>query len=222
MYRSCCEGCIVASPIKPTVAITIHTLEVNRQTHRVCPHLSIHAEAKKLCHLHGIHYHRYLADQLWVAFDVYIEVQHRVDTHVDSALGQDSPNWHMLNACPACHYEFEDEPTIFFSFQLSMDRNNSAKLVDPVLHHSNEHPDPRDQCCYFWMSEEYVDRFKHEVCNARQQASLPTEVPDSGQATKTNDTWVDEPDSDDSSSSEPVSVCLDLLTICDMVRSGEL
>ncbi|KAG1870917.1 hypothetical protein F4604DRAFT_1881226 [Suillus subluteus] len=247
------EGCIGASPIKPTVAITIRTLEVYRQTHRVCPRLSIHAEAKKLCHLHGIRYHQYLADQLWVAFDVYIEVQRRVDTRVDSALGRDSPNWHMLNACPACHYEVEDEPTMPFSFQLSMDGNNSAKLVDPILRHGNERPDPRDQRCYFWMSEEYVDRFKHEVCNARQQALLPTEVPDSGQATETNDTWVDEPDSDDSSSSEPVSVCLDrwhnaapearkrmfavfrksgifvsvcrhgiLLTICDMVRSGEL
>ncbi|KAG1870303.1 hypothetical protein F4604DRAFT_1881244 [Suillus subluteus] len=203
------EGCIGASPIKPTVAITIHTLEVYRQTHRVCPRLSIHAEAKKLCHLHGIRYHRYLADQLQVAFDVYIEVQRHVDTRVDSALGQDSPNWHMLNACPACHYEVEDEPTMPFSFQLSMDGNNSAKLVDPILRHGNECPDPRDQHCYFWMLEEYVDRFKHEVCNARQQALLPTEVPDSGQATETNDTWVDEPDSDDSSSSEPVSVCLD-------------
>ncbi|KAG1839356.1 hypothetical protein F4604DRAFT_1599710 [Suillus subluteus] len=241
------EGCIGASPIKPMVAITICTLEVYCQTHCVCPHFSIHAEAKKLCHLHGICYHQYLADQLQVAFDVYIKVQCHVDTCVDSALGRDSPNWHMLNACPACHYEVEDELTMPFFFQLSMDGNNSAKLVNPILHHGNEHPDPQDQCCYFWMSEEYVDRFKHE------QASLPTEVPDLGQATETNDTWVDEPDSDDSSSSEPVSVCLDqwrnaapevwkrmfavfrksgifvsicchriLLTICDMMRSGEL
>ncbi|KAG1750032.1 uncharacterized protein EDB91DRAFT_1235444 [Suillus paluster] len=226
------QGCIGASPIMPTVAITLHTLAVYCQTHCVCPRLSIHAEVKKLCHLHGVCYHRYLADQLWVAFDVYIEVQCHVDARVDSALGQDSPNWHMLNACPACHYEVEDEPAMPFSFQLSMDGNNSAKLVDPVLRRGNERPDPRDQHCYFWMSEEYVDRFKHEVCNARQQVSSPIEVPDSEQATETNDTWR-------ILAHWSQSVCLDqwcnsapeaqkqmfaviLLTICDMVRSGEL
>ncbi|KAG2144434.1 uncharacterized protein EDB93DRAFT_1104986 [Suillus bovinus] len=40
-------------PLQPTVAITIQTLEAYRQTHRVYPRLSIHAEAKKLCHLHS-------------------------------------------------------------------------------------------------------------------------------------------------------------------------
>jgi len=48
------RGCIGSSPLQPTVAITIRTLEVYRQTHRVCPRLSIHAEAKKLCHLHNV------------------------------------------------------------------------------------------------------------------------------------------------------------------------
>lgn len=48
------RGCIGSSPLQPTVAITIRTLEVYRQTHRVCPRLSIHAEAKKLCHLHNM------------------------------------------------------------------------------------------------------------------------------------------------------------------------
>ncbi|KAG1798277.1 uncharacterized protein HD556DRAFT_1221805, partial [Suillus plorans] len=124
------QGCIGASPIKPTVAITIRTLAVYRQTHRVCPRLSIHAEAKKLCHLHQVSaFNFYLADQLRVAFDVYLEVQCHVDARVDSVLGHDSPNWHMLNACPACHYEVNYEPAMPFSFQLSMDRNNSAKLV---------------------------------------------------------------------------------------------
>lgn len=47
-------GCIGSSPVKPTVAITVRTLAVYRQTHRVCPRLSIHAEAKKLCHLHHV------------------------------------------------------------------------------------------------------------------------------------------------------------------------
>lgn len=39
-------GCIGCSAIRPSIAITIQTLAVYWQTHRVCPRLSIHAEAK--------------------------------------------------------------------------------------------------------------------------------------------------------------------------------
>ena len=38
----------------PTVAFSLRTLEVYRQTHRVCPRLSIQAEVRKLCHLHNV------------------------------------------------------------------------------------------------------------------------------------------------------------------------
>ncbi|KAG2351046.1 hypothetical protein BDR07DRAFT_1502794 [Suillus spraguei] len=105
--------CISASPIKPTVAITLRTLEVYCQTHQVCPRLSIHAEVKKLCHMHHVCYHRHLAEQF----------RGRI---------------HPIGTCPACHYIVDDEPTMQFMFLVSMDGNNSAKLVDPILRRGNE------------------------------------------------------------------------------------
>jgi hypothetical protein len=48
------NGFIGSSPLAPTVAISIRTLAAYRQTHRVCPRLSIQAEVRKLCHLHAV------------------------------------------------------------------------------------------------------------------------------------------------------------------------
>ena len=46
-------------------------------------------------------YRRMFAD----AFDVYLEIIRIIDKHVKAALGQDGPDWRVLNACPACSYE---------------------------------------------------------------------------------------------------------------------
>lgn len=39
------------------------------------------------------------------AFDIYLEVIRVIDDRVKEALGQDGPDWRVLNACPACSYE---------------------------------------------------------------------------------------------------------------------
>ena len=50
------NGYLGASPLSPSVAISIRTLVAYHQTHRVCPHLSIEAEVRKLCHLHRVRF----------------------------------------------------------------------------------------------------------------------------------------------------------------------
>ncbi|KAG1738873.1 uncharacterized protein EDB91DRAFT_1237656 [Suillus paluster] len=218
------RGCIGSSPLQPTVAITIRTLEAYRQMHRVCLRLSIHAEVKKLCHLHGVHYGRYLAKQFRVAYDIYLELLRRVSLHVSQALGHTGPNWCACNSCPCCHYKVQDEPKLRFPFEIALDGNNSAKFVDPALRGGN-----------IWIDEEYVDRFKDEVKNTQHSHCPNTLTPA------------------DIDSNEPVNICVDrwrnatpearkrmfsvfqksgifvavchhgfLLSICDMVRSGEL
>ncbi|KAG1776236.1 hypothetical protein EV702DRAFT_1180061 [Suillus placidus] len=242
-------GCIGCSAIHPSIAITIRTLAVYQQTHRVCPRLSIHAEAKKLCHLHNVYYHRYLATQYCIAYDVYLEVLRRIDMNIDTHLGHDTPHWCMLNSCPACQYTLEDEPALKFSVLCACDGNNSAKLVDPVIRRGNEHLDPRSGLSSIWLMEEYVDGFKDEVQSARTHQAKDIRV-DQQQIQDPDDPWVDEPDSTDA---ELSNVCVDrwrnaapeshkkmfaifkksgifiticrhgfLLTICDMVQSGEL
>ncbi|KAG1883668.1 hypothetical protein F4604DRAFT_1878921 [Suillus subluteus] len=226
-------GCIGSSPVKPSVAITVQTLAVYRQTHRVCPRLSIHAEAKKLCHMHNVRYQQYLADQLRAAYD---------------HLGRDTPDWRMLNSCPACQYILEQELPLLYSVICACDGNNSAKHVDPAVRSGVECPDPHSGTSPIWLSESYVDQFADEVGNACQNSRTGAS---STQTRDPDDPWIEEPDSADSS--EPASICVDqwrnaapesrkkmfaifkksgifitvchhgfLVTICDMVWSGEL
>ncbi|KAH7902889.1 hypothetical protein BJ138DRAFT_1138811 [Hygrophoropsis aurantiaca] len=251
----CCIGC---APTIPSVAITIRTLAVYRQTHRVCPRLSIFAEVKKLCHMHNVPYHRYLTEQFRVAYDTYLEVQRRVDSRINAALGHDTPNWRMLNSCPACQYKCEDEPKLRYSCLCAIDGNNSLKLVDSAIRRGVERIDPRDARSDIWLKEEEVDVFKDEVRRSHVGSNA---TPDSGElwadvpddATPDDDPDVSPPTDMDPDSAEPTDVCINrwrnaspearkkmfaifkksgvfvcvcrhgmLLTICDMIRSGEL
>jgi hypothetical protein len=47
-------GCLGTAPLFPSTAFSLRTLEVYRQTHRVCPRVSIQAEVRMLCHLHRV------------------------------------------------------------------------------------------------------------------------------------------------------------------------
>ncbi|KAG1832628.1 hypothetical protein DFJ58DRAFT_870250 [Suillus subalutaceus] len=178
-----------SSPLHPTVAITIHTLNVFRQTHCVCPHYSINAEVKRLAFLHNV-----------IAYDIYLKLERHIENHLQTALGHDTPNWRMLNSCPACQYKVVGEPPLKHSVLCALDGNNSAKLVDPAIRHGNERFDPRCGLSSIWLTETYVDQFKDEVqCAHRTQKQCISRDPD--------DPWIDEPDSGDSS--ELSTVCVD-------------
>ncbi|KAG1872019.1 hypothetical protein C8R48DRAFT_760270 [Suillus tomentosus] len=203
------HGCIGSSPLQPTVAITIRTLEAYRQTHRVCPRLSIHAEAKKLCHLHG-----------YVENDGN-EYSQRVSLRVSQVLGHTGPNWHAHNSCPCCNYKVQDEPELRFPFEIALDGNNSVKFVDPALCGGRERLDPRNGQSDIWIDEEYVDRFKDE--NEAEDSNEPVNV--------CVDQWRNAaPEARKRmfsvfrKSGIFVAVCRHgfLLSICDMVHSGEL
>ncbi|EPQ50029.1 hypothetical protein GLOTRDRAFT_21641, partial [Gloeophyllum trabeum ATCC 11539] len=232
------QGFIGCSPLHPSVAISIRSLAVYRQSHRVCPRLSIQAEVRKLCHLHNVPYHRYLADQYSIAYDVYLEVLHRVHNRLEHALGHDEPDWRLKNACPACFYKLEDETPLKFSFLCQMDGNNSLKRTDAnVIRKYPERLDSRGPRTDYWLSPEEVDKFKDEV-KAKSGAEDDEDY---------DDDWEDLPETD------PVSTCIDrwrnagpeqrkkmfalfdesgiflaacrhgtVLLICDMIRSGEL
>ncbi|KAG1848433.1 hypothetical protein F4604DRAFT_1973836 [Suillus subluteus] len=182
-----------STPIRPTVAITIRTLDVYRQSHRVTPRFSIHAEVKMLCFLHGVYYRRHLAEQLRISYDVYLELHRRIDHRLDKVLGHDSDNWRMLNSCPACQYKLTDEPPLEFSILCACDGNNSAKLVDPAIRGGQERLDTRIGTSSIWLNESYVDAFKDEVHSARARQAR-----DQRPARDPDDPWVDEPDSVDS------------------------
>ncbi|KAG2048699.1 hypothetical protein BDR06DRAFT_894987, partial [Suillus hirtellus] len=78
------------------------------------------------------------------------------------------PNWHMLNVYPTCHYIVDKKPLLWFAFLVSMDGNNLAKLIDPILWQENEYPEPYDHWLAVWLTKEYIDHFQHKILNTQQ------------------------------------------------------
>ncbi|KAG2364353.1 hypothetical protein BDR07DRAFT_1279903, partial [Suillus spraguei] len=72
----------------------------------------------------------YLNTQFSVAYDIYLEILHCVEQHLQASLRRDTSNWHLLNSCPACFYKLHDEPKLEFDWLVSIDGNNSLKWWD--------------------------------------------------------------------------------------------
>jgi hypothetical protein len=94
---------------------------------------------------------------------VYLEIQRRLDLKIDVALGHDSPNWHILNCCPACFYQLDDEPECKFCCFLSMDGNNSLKRLGEAVSKQKTRLDSRSIKSDCWLMPDEVDVFKDEV-----------------------------------------------------------
>ncbi|KAG1739621.1 hypothetical protein EDD22DRAFT_982276 [Suillus occidentalis] len=82
---------IGVTPQSPSIAISLHTLKLYS---RIClQKLSFSAEA-----FTKMPYCRRYQTSLVGTFDVYNIILHQVELQVSEALGQNSPNWHVLNA----------------------------------------------------------------------------------------------------------------------------
>ncbi|KAI0245147.1 hypothetical protein BJV78DRAFT_1140924 [Lactifluus subvellereus] len=178
-------GCLGTSPLHPTVAISLCTLELYQQVHRVCPRLTIQAQVRMLCYMHNVPYQSYLCQQFSDAFDIYLEILHHVDLRVSEALGRNGPKWHLWNTCPACFYKLEGEPSLQFSFLCEMDGNNSLKCVDISTRGQAERPDSRNFHMDYWLTPVEVDAFKDEV----KVSSSRTSVSDPCSTTEDSDAW---------------------------------
>lgn len=69
----------------------------------------------------------------------------------------------MLNACTPCLYKLSNEPTLKYSLLVTMDGNQSLKLVDETFRHGSLREDGRAARTDIWLSRAEVDRFKDEV-----------------------------------------------------------
>ncbi|KAG1732925.1 uncharacterized protein EDB91DRAFT_1238702 [Suillus paluster] len=140
------------------LAVSMECLELYHQIHRRKPLFSVQAMVKVLCALHNRTYYQSLRDQFAVAFDAYLEILRQVKSLVDRALGQDTPHWRMLHACPACDYKQLDELPLYPARLDAFDGNNSLKRVDGSGH--------ADECCFtssYHISTDEVEQFKDDV-----------------------------------------------------------
>ncbi|KAG1896067.1 uncharacterized protein F5891DRAFT_1130419 [Suillus fuscotomentosus] len=230
-------GYIGCAPMYPSVAISLRTLAAYRQSHRTCPQFSIKSQCKTLCYLHDIPYRPYLKMQFSAAYDIFLEILHRINQHLRQALKRDTVNWRMLNTCPACFYKLDDEPALDFEWLVSIDGNNSLKRWDSSIYGTTARSDSRTARSDYWIHADAVDKFENEVKS--RQVNL-----------RNDDDWEDEPTDPDHPG---VFTCINqwrntgpdsrkkmfavfqesgifiascrhrfVLLVCDMIRSGEL
>ncbi|TFY62236.1 hypothetical protein EVJ58_g3989 [Rhodofomes roseus] len=171
------NGFLGSSPQKPTVAISLKVLDAYRQLHRACPRLSVQAYVKSLCYIHRVPLKKHLVKQFSDAYDIYLDIQYHIDKLVDSALGRDTPDWRMHNACAPCLYKLEHEPTLKYSLLATMDGNQSLKLVDDAFRNGRVRADGQEARTDIWLLPSEVDRFKDEAGKANNKASaIATDV----------------------------------------------
>lgn len=177
-YWSCSlvrSGLFPCSPGLATVGISTRALEVFRIQSLRCPRFSIKSFVKSLCDVQGVPFKPYLQVQFSIAFDLYLDVLARIHDRVQAALGRDSPNWRLANACPCCLYRVEGEPELRFRLLGTWDGNNSLKRlrrterVEPIdegdqrdLGESKEHVDTRVGGGDYFLSREEVDVWSKE------------------------------------------------------------
>ncbi|KAJ7195263.1 hypothetical protein GGX14DRAFT_377212 [Mycena pura] len=123
------QGLFPCTPGVASVVITTRTLEVFRRMQLRCPRMGIQAWVRGLCDIHGVPPRPYLGAQFSIAFNFYLAVLDDVDRQVRAALGRDTPNWRLRNACPCCLYKVQGEPELELPFLATMDGNNSLKRI---------------------------------------------------------------------------------------------
>ncbi|KAG2101883.1 uncharacterized protein F5147DRAFT_746939 [Suillus discolor] len=92
-------------PHNPSIAVSLRTLEHYCLIRLRKPSFSIEAFSKVICDSYSIPFHRMYCTILSEMFDIYLSILQDVDRQVSVALGRDSPDWRVLNACPPCSYE---------------------------------------------------------------------------------------------------------------------
>ncbi|KAG1800752.1 uncharacterized protein HD556DRAFT_1229992 [Suillus plorans] len=166
-------GYLSPTPITPTIVISLRTLEHYRLLHNRKFSLSIEAFAKVLCDSYSLPFCRRYRILLSDAFDVYLSLLRNVEKCVLAALGCDTPNWQVLNACPPCTYEVVDEPPLHFGRFYVLDGGNSAKRMASVG--SRDIADTRHFVeSDYLLPRDFIDTFTRDV--HRQDAVTTAEA----------------------------------------------
>ena len=108
------------------------------------------------------------------SFNIFSNVQCRLQRRVDAALGHNVLNWDMRNGCPACAFEVSSHCKTHFSVFIFSQQLDEECLVPARMHaidgcDSQKHDKMVGTCnkCIFdgkyFLSRSFVDGFKDEV-----------------------------------------------------------
>ncbi|KAG6895281.1 hypothetical protein C0992_002165 [Termitomyces sp. T32_za158] len=184
------QGYLGTTPERPSLAVSLRTLELYYWIRRRKPSFSIEAFAKVLCDLYMIPYHRRYRDGLSNTFDVYLAILRIIDKRVAKELGRDAENWRVLNACPPCCNVLDDEPSLRFSRMFVLDGNNSLKRVG--LPGDRQVGDLRTfEDSDYYLSTEFVNSFANEVKKQKPQPKSSDVMATAQQKSQPDNTDID-------------------------------
>ncbi|KAI0371593.1 hypothetical protein BV20DRAFT_1035224 [Pilatotrama ljubarskyi] len=138
------NGYLSTTPIRPSMAVSLKTLELFRRIRLFKASFSMEAFAKL------IPYRRTIRNVISDTFDIYLAILRAVKKQVDGALGRDTPDWRLA-----------DEPPQTFSRMYCMDGNNSLKRMRTLGGRKTGDSRIFEDSDYF-LPKEYVERFAHE------------------------------------------------------------
>ncbi|KAG8733227.1 hypothetical protein FRC10_000340 [Ceratobasidium sp. 414] len=201
--------------------LCIDIAELLAAVQRRGPSVSIQVMAKAFCDLRNVPYETHFRTQLTAALDVYLMIEREVGQRLAVAMGRDDPNWRLKNACMACTYRLENEPPMLYSMLVTMDGNDSLKHIAQAAA-----ADHRTYESSYYLTQAEVDTCANEVPRRRKKDQPQEE-------TECEKRWKSaRPDNDPRKRAKLmfeetgvfVSTCRHshVLTVCDMVRSGEL
>ena len=108
------------------------------------------------------------------AFDIFSDVQRRLQRKVDTALKRDGPNWRMRYSCPACGFEVSSPLHDMFQSTHSFQQPGEEHLVPAQMHAidgcDSQKRDKMAGTCdehifgsMYFLPRSFVDGFKDEV-----------------------------------------------------------
>ncbi|KAI0702856.1 hypothetical protein BC835DRAFT_1263436, partial [Cytidiella melzeri] len=156
------HGFLAKTPSRPSVAVSIKTLELLYRLRQRKASYSVEAFTKVLCDYYQMPYRRHLREIIGDTFEVYLRIIRHVDKLVHGTLGWDGPDWRPRNACRACCYVLENEPPLRFSRLYAMDGNNSLKRMATTADRTAADTRVLDDSTYF-LSRQFVDQYANEI-----------------------------------------------------------
>lgn len=220
----------------PRLGIESFTRALNN-LHLVCRQLHVSNMLNDVCQMPR---QTNLAEQFHCSYDCYLEILSAVEEQVQTYLNRSPSMWMKTGLCPPCMYKVIDEPSLKFSMLAAMDGNNSLKLIDSSFRTGKPRTDERTSPSPRWITPVDVDKFQDGAAT-----TLASNVDDDdwlqiiselGSSLMPNlpicvERWKNAgPDARKkmlglfSTSGIFLAVCRHghVLTICDMIRSGEL
>ncbi|KZT31166.1 hypothetical protein SISSUDRAFT_995440, partial [Sistotremastrum suecicum HHB10207 ss-3] len=131
-------GFMATSPDNPAYGISFRVLQYFHHLTNRCPQLSIQVFVKTLCYMCGTAFRSTYRSQFSNALDTYLEIQRRIETRLQTALGRTDRFWNIRHACIPCTYVLQNEPPLTFGTEIAIDGNNSLARMKRVAKEPNE------------------------------------------------------------------------------------